>query len=780
MSSDFRQELLQALAKIDRPGSLCTSGSVPVLLPGLEVDGLGPVGLPLTARQAKELKELCEQAPYGKGQETLVDISVRRVWRLKPDHFSLTNPDWTGFLQEVVGKVQEDLGLEKQKLESHLHELLLYEPGSFFLPHRDGEKLDRMVATLVVVLPSSFEGGELVVRHDGQERTIDLCGDDSFQLHYAAFYADCEHEIRPLRKGHRLCLVYNLTLKKGKKPIRAPRGAEHVERLSQALRDWVEAGTPRKLAITLDHQYTQEGLTWDALKGVDRARANALLEAAGQADCQAYLALLTFHESGSAVDDGSSYGYGRWGYDYDDEDEDGGDGEPGDREMDEVFETSLTADHWSDSQGNRLPFGEIPVGEDELLDPEALREVEPEEEFEGYTGNEGMTLERWYRHAVVLVWPNQRHFEVLCGAGSRQAVESLKLLVKRWEKAPKKRAADLRAECIDLASAIIATWKEQPYAPRSYGEEKPEADQLLPLLARLDEPKLVRDYLTQVLARDVAVEPGKALVEVCRKHGWTTFQPELEAVFQATTAGTLHRSVRMLEHFCVAKPRRKEGWAELCTALARATLSALEAIDRETVAHDWRVREVGRSQVLAGLARSLLASGQDKLLGQLVTHALDRPETYPLRTAHVPALIDLGPWLEKHVEKPPAALSHWLASCCEQLEAHTNRPPQPPADFRRDAALSCHCAACGELKRFLEDPNQEVYHYRAREDQRRHLENSIRQGHCDLDLRTERRGSPYTLVCTKNTASYKARLQQYHQDQDRLLLLRSIELSFPE
>ena len=64
--------------------------------------------------------------------------------------------------------MQEALGLEKQKLEAHLYDLLLYEPGSFFLPHSDGEKLDRMVATLVVVLPSSFEGGELVVRHDGR------------------------------------------------------------------------------------------------------------------------------------------------------------------------------------------------------------------------------------------------------------------------------------------------------------------------------------------------------------------------------------------------------------------------------------------------------------------------------------------------------------------------------------------------------------------------------------------------------------------------------------
>ena len=31
-----------------------------------------------------------------------------------------------------------------------------------------------MVATLVVVLPSSFQGGELVVRHEGRERVFDF------------------------------------------------------------------------------------------------------------------------------------------------------------------------------------------------------------------------------------------------------------------------------------------------------------------------------------------------------------------------------------------------------------------------------------------------------------------------------------------------------------------------------------------------------------------------------------------------------------------------------
>jgi len=130
-----RKKIGRALSQIDRPGSFCVSGSSAATLPGLEVDDLGPIGLPLTAKQAKELIKQCHPAPYGKGEETLVDPKVRRVWRLEPDRFSLTNPDWDRYIAETVAKVQEGLGLEKQELESHLYDLLLYEPGSFFLPH---------------------------------------------------------------------------------------------------------------------------------------------------------------------------------------------------------------------------------------------------------------------------------------------------------------------------------------------------------------------------------------------------------------------------------------------------------------------------------------------------------------------------------------------------------------------------------------------------------------------------------------------------------------------
>lgn len=767
-----RQALLAALKKIDRPGSYCTSGSLPGVLPGLEVAGMGSVGLPLNAVQAEELKKHCEQAPYGKGEQTLVDTDVRRVWRLTPEHFSLKNPGWDGLVGQIVEKVQEALGLEKQKLESHLYDLLLYEPGSFFLPHKDGEKLDRMVATLVVVLPSSFEGGELIVRHDGREQTIDQGGEkEAFNVRYAAFYADCEHEIRPLRKGYRLCLVYNLTLKKGKKGVSAPRASEHVEAIRPILAEWAEQEDAEKLAITLDHQYTQEGLAWDALKGVDRARADVLREAAGMAGCQIHLALLTYHESGQGEEDDYGYrGGGRW----DDEDEED---EKGEYEMVEVYESDLTADHWRDSQDSRLELGELGVDEEELLDPEALKKVKPEEEFEGYTGNAGMTLDRWYRHGAIFLWPERKHFEILCTIGSGDRVDVLERMVKGWRESARADKAARKATCLAFARTTVQEWKR---AWGGYGGfEDDKACKLLPSLERLDDVELIRAYLRNVVAKDPSVKPGKPLVTICKKHGWPTFRKELESVFRETTVDSIDRNLHLLARLCSAKASGEVGWAELVESLATAWLADLERIDKTPRTGHYDPRASIRNQMLGVMTRALLDGEQFALLDRAVSHVLAHPAIYPL-TMQTEVLIALRPWLAEHLSAPCPPLSRWIGACCQQYEGLTAQMPQPPGDQRRPDELTCNCKDCAELKQFLQDPRERERRFARNVQYRRHLEEVIKRSKSDLDCTTDRNSKPQALVCTKNDASYRAALKKYQQDKEQLGTLRAIEPNLPK
>ena len=510
-------KLLEALSEVDRPGDFCTCGDRPLVMPGLEVDRMGVVGLPLTKTHARKLIKLCRQAPYGKGTETVVDTDVRRVWELDPAQFQLTNPKWDEFVASIVDDVKETLGLGRQKLVAHLYKLLVYEKGGFFLPHRDGEKLDRMVATLVIGLPAVHEGGELVVSHDGRSHEVVFDGAAAgHELSYAAFYADCQHEVRPVRSGYRLCLTYNLTLarSRGKQGIAAPSYESTAAAIGKLLGDWSKHADELRLAVTLDHRYTQEGLSIDKLKGVDRARAEVLFEAAEQADCIAHLALVTLWQSGQAEGgyDDYSYGYGRgrryhWS---DDEEETDFDETTSEYDMGEIYDWSLSADHWSDREGKKVLLGEIQLKEDEIVSDEPLQEAEPNrEDFEGYTGNAGMTLERWYHRAAVVIWPRAKHFHVLCSAGTDASVGGFTVMVRRLKRTNKARHQKLRQECCSFATAIIDSW--QP-ADRGYAweERSTDRDAFPASLCELDDPALVESFLSKAMPTDGIVQLDKS------------------------------------------------------------------------------------------------------------------------------------------------------------------------------------------------------------------------------------------------------------------------------
>ena len=100
----------------------------------------------------------------------------------------------------------------------------------------------------------------------------------------------------------------------------------------------------------------------------------------------------------------------------------------------------------------------------------------------------------------------------------------------------------------------------------------------------------------------------------------------------------------------------------------------------------------------------------------------------------------------------------------EHLRARIAEPLEPPRDWARASAIACPCAHCRELSGFLADPERQRWTFKAPEAGRRHLEESIRRSGCDLDLVTDRRGRPYSLVCTKNQASYDQRAQQRQRD----------------
>ena len=140
--SDLKKELHQCLKEINGKGSghFATTGALSSAVnPGLNVNGLGIIGLPLSEREAVELTKACHQAPFGKGSETIIDTDVRNTWELNADQFELENPEWQTILDSAVHQVANALGVVGGSTSVHaeLYKLLLYAEGAFFESHTE-------------------------------------------------------------------------------------------------------------------------------------------------------------------------------------------------------------------------------------------------------------------------------------------------------------------------------------------------------------------------------------------------------------------------------------------------------------------------------------------------------------------------------------------------------------------------------------------------------------------------------------------------------------------
>jgi hypothetical protein len=151
--SSITAEFADALDTVRRPTEFFVTGTEQMLATGLEVEGVGPIGLPLPSVQAEQLVAAAERAPFGRGGDTLTDIRVRRTWQIGPDRVRMQSKYWPKTLQAIVARVAEGLGIV-DPIDAELYKLLVYDEGSFFVPHRDTEKAPGMFATLVLALPS--------------------------------------------------------------------------------------------------------------------------------------------------------------------------------------------------------------------------------------------------------------------------------------------------------------------------------------------------------------------------------------------------------------------------------------------------------------------------------------------------------------------------------------------------------------------------------------------------------------------------------------------------
>ncbi len=122
--SDARNSLDALLEGLGESSQFVSWGSLPPVLPGLEVNDVGSVGSPISATDAQRLIGKATQAPYGRGEQTIVDTNIRRVWQIEPAEFRLENSEWDTQVAAIVNRVKEDFGIEQNQLDWFLTHVL--------------------------------------------------------------------------------------------------------------------------------------------------------------------------------------------------------------------------------------------------------------------------------------------------------------------------------------------------------------------------------------------------------------------------------------------------------------------------------------------------------------------------------------------------------------------------------------------------------------------------------------------------------------------------------
>ena len=317
-----------------------------------------------------------------------------------------------------------------------------------------------------------------------------------------------KHEVSEVTSGYRWVLTYNLVYSGHiYEPLSAADNTRDARFLAAVFDNWREDinndendhvytgdPPPEELIYLLDHQHTDESPRFSALKGKDLVKAQLLRDVCDQTDFCVYLASLERKVYGGVEDDYDEY-YGRgFGY-YDDEESENGDSEdePSDfskdrptrryasdfHEIIDECDKSLKLKRIVDFAG-RVVGTEFDVDEDNIIQDEPFKDREPDEEdFEGYTGNEGASTTHWYRNTVSLGSVNPMYVA--------DVLQALVLVPKEYD----------------------VSFRLRPFAkgPRSEG--------------RLEEPSLQIDGVIQRLEEKVGRDPQnkdlqEELIETCR------------------------------------------------------------------------------------------------------------------------------------------------------------------------------------------------------------------------------------------------------------------------
>lgn len=744
----------ETLAPIRSGGSFAASLEVPSAGLRLDVKGVGPLSFPLSETKARSLCSVALLAQHGFKDETRLDTKVRNTWEVPKSRVKIEQRRWNETLVPALDQLRSELGLTPNcTLRAELHNLLVYAPGQFFVPHQDAEKEDGMIGTLVVTLPSTFSGGALSVKH--HDKKLEYRGAGR-RLSFVAFYADCHHEVSPVKNGFRIVLTYNLLLSQGKDNAAPPASEAQLGALEGSLREffatvrpprWHGAQPeppPDRLVYLLDHQYSRTGLAWDQLKGDDRARVAALREVAARLDCDTALALADVHETWTCEDDADRYApswrrSSRYSTRVDEPDA-SDDSHP---TLSELGDSEVELRHLVDARGKgAFVSGHVEPGE--LCFTKPSMNLDPfRSEHTGFMGNWGNTVDRWYHRAAVVLWPRRLTFLIRAKSSAKYALDEL--------------AKSVRTE--GTTNACSKAEALRPHWPRVWraADDPGLVSSVLRVSLELGSKPLALDLLAPLQLEHLTPRVAPLVVSLLHSYGGAWFDQVLNK--WQSERGYSHERTRI---------EWLAGLERVVRALTKSSSAAPNKLAQKLVRRQWewlQTRYAAASKLAPSAVLKQLRAFEKPLLALLQgsQHLHAKPFAAVqrfLRSGELPVLA-LVHLLETARQKfdlselDSLGFAPTTAHCARVLEKRLARPARAAGDWSITPPGGCSCQLCGELAKFLIARNEASLEWPLAQHRRAHIHHVVERHELPLTHTTRRAGRPYVLVLTKTQALFE-------------------------
>ena len=216
-----------------------------VYLPEVTVAGVGRLSWPLCQSQLKQLKKVMRPADPN---------NIKGPLMLPAKRFELGKCLKT-VCDDAYIAACTSLGLGIRSLERiEALGLFLEERGSQQGKawQRQAARNPRTLASLVVQLPSEYEGGAFHVRYQGSVHQYSFGGSQSAQgPFFTAFYSECDTRLAKIRSGARLTIHFNINLKEVEGSPRPldPKPMEGLRKVRSLLR---EANRSQRFLIRME------------------------------------------------------------------------------------------------------------------------------------------------------------------------------------------------------------------------------------------------------------------------------------------------------------------------------------------------------------------------------------------------------------------------------------------------------------------------------------------------------------------------------------------------